>query len=102
MEKEIVKKKARDGLPTNSVERAMYVFGPEEAESVTVWIETDGSIAELEAMGVNFRSSSRDNIYKADLCVEQYVKVKSLKTIIRVTPMSRGDIAWSARAILSP
>jgi hypothetical protein len=95
-------KKVRDGLPTHPVERAMYVFGPAEAESVTVSIETNGSTSELEAMGIKFSPSSLENVYDADLSVEEYLGVKALKSVIRATPMERGDIAWSAKECLPP
>ena len=100
-EKEVVKR-VRDGLPTHPIDRARYVFGPAEAESVGVWIETNGSTAELEAMGIKFRPAARHNVYTAGLSIEEYSEIKTLKSIVRVTLMGTQDIAWSTAAILSP
>ncbi|MBU1318267.1 MAG: S8 family serine peptidase [candidate division Zixibacteria bacterium] len=100
--KEVVKKE-RDGLPTLPWVRSNYVFGPAEAESVGVWIETNGSTAELEAMGIRLGNPRRTNLYTATLSVEELIEVKKLKSVIKISLMRRGgDVEWALDIQSSP
>jgi len=83
------------GLLSNPLRKRMYVFGPEGAESVAVWIETDGTTDELDETGIKYRPSFRKNIYMGRMSVDEYVRLKQLKSIIRVTPMNLHDEALS-------
>jgi hypothetical protein len=89
-------KRPFDGLPQDRIRRARYVFGPEGAESVDVHIETDGSTAGLETMGIKFRPSVFKNTYIARISVEDFLPVGRLRSVLRVTPTARGGVKFNS------
>jgi len=100
--KDIVKKE-RDGLPTQSWQRARYVFGPAKAESVGVYIRVSGSTAPLEALGIKVGSPRMTNVYTATVSVKQFTELLKLKPAIVVTLMTRGGgKSWSVKSRLVP
>ena len=80
------------GIMSSLFDRLDYVFGPEGAESVTVWIETDGTTAELEATGIKFRRSFIANTYSSQMSVKEYELVKNLPSVVRVTLVRRQKL----------
>jgi len=101
--KEPTKRSAVDFLFPNPIERRWFVFGPEGAESIHVYIEVNGSTAELEAMGIKFRPATRENLYNATISVEDFLPVGRLPSVVRVTPMARGGVKFpSVGSVSSP
>jgi hypothetical protein len=81
-----------DGMNVDGDFRSDFVYGPADAESISVYIQTTGSASDLDALGIKYYESFLSNIYMAKISMSQLAELHKKSSVLRLIPMSRrGD-----------